>query len=67
MTLKRLYSGYIGKKNINGSVVYENSSNKSSWERFEIFFRGTQKSETKQIDKNIFFDIMMKMISYEII
>ena len=53
MTLKRLYSGNIGKKNIVGSVVNENTSNKSSWERIEIYFRGTQKSEEKK-----------KMISY---
>ena len=34
MTLKRLDSGNIGKKNIVRSVVYE-TSNKSSWERIE--------------------------------
>ena len=35
MTLKRLYSGNIAKKNIVRSVVNENTSNKSSWERIE--------------------------------
>ena len=44
MTLKRLYSGNIGKKNIIRSVFYKNTSNKSSWESIEKF-RGTQKSE----------------------
>ena len=48
MTLMRLYSGNIGKKNIVGSVFYENTSNKSSWERIEIYFRGTQNIEEKK-------------------
>ena len=48
MTLKRLYSGNIGKKDIVGSVFYLNSSNKSCWERIEIYFCGTQKIEKKK-------------------
>ena len=48
MTLKRLYSGNIDKKNIVSTVFYENTSNKSSWERIEIYFRGTHKSEKKK-------------------
>ena len=47
MTPKRLYSGNIGKKNIVGSVFYENTSKKISWERIEIYFRGTQKVKKK--------------------
>ena len=43
--IKRLYSGNIGKKNIVGSVVFEITSNKSSWERLKIYFHSTQKSD----------------------
>ena len=35
MTSKRLYSGNICKKNIVSSVVYDNTSNISCWERIE--------------------------------
>ena len=35
MTLKRLYSGNIGKKNIVRSVVYENTTKKSSWKKIQ--------------------------------
>ena len=54
----RLYSGQIGKKNIVGSVVFKITSNKSSWERFEIYFHGTQKSKKKKIfnKKMILYD-----------
>ena len=47
--IKRLYSGNIGKKNIVGSVIFEITSNKSSWEIFEIYFHGTLKSNKKKI------------------
>ena len=48
MTLKRLYSGNIGKKNIFRSVVYENTSNKSSWERIS-WYPKSEKSEKKMV------------------
>ena len=38
MSLKRLYSGNIGKKNIVGSVVYENSSKKVVWNELKYIF-----------------------------
>ena len=62
MTLKRLYSDNIGKKNIVGSVVYENYSNKSSWESIEIYFRGTQKSERKIEKKNKYHRISYDLL-----
>ena len=60
-----MYSGNIGKKNIVGSVVFEITSNKSSWERFEIYFHGTQKSKKKKKKKKKKY--LKKMISYDII
>ena len=46
--IKRLYSGNIGKKNIVGSIVFEITSKKSSWERFEIYFMVPKKSKRKR-------------------
>ena len=46
MTLKRLYSGNIGKKILLALFFMRIlRTNKISWERIEIYFRGTQKSE----------------------
>ena len=51
MTLKRLHSGIIGKKNIVRSVVYEKTSNKSSWERIKIsWYPKKSKKKKKQND-----------------
>ena len=36
-------NGNIGKKNIVGYIVFEITSNKRSWERFEIYFHVIRK------------------------
>ena len=47
MTLKRLYSGNIGKKNIVGSVVYENTSTKVVGKELKYIFVVPKKVKKK--------------------
>ena len=49
MTLKRLYSGNIGKKNIVGYDFNEKTSKKSSWEELKYIFVVPKKVKKKMI------------------